>query len=47
LTSDWIANKELKTAMDVTKIITNSVEDINEVVQPKEVELFKKNAWSY
>ncbi|CAC9586554.1 hypothetical protein [uncultured Gammaproteobacteria bacterium] len=45
--SDWIANKKLTTALDVTKIITNSVEDINEVVQPEEVALFKKNAWSY
>lgn len=45
--SDWIANKKLTTALDVTKIITNSVEDINEVVQPEEVALFKKNVWSY
>jgi hypothetical protein len=45
--SDWITNKELTTALDVTKIIPNSVEDINEVVQPEEVALLKKNAWSY
>jgi hypothetical protein len=37
--SDWIANKKLTTALDVTKIITNSVEDINEVVQPEEENL--------
>lgn len=45
--SDWIESNALKKALDVTKIVKASVEDLNEVVQPEEVKLFKMNAWSY
>ena len=45
--SGWIASDDLKKALDVTNIVTASAEDINEVIQPEEVELFKMNAWSY
>lgn len=45
--SDWIASNDLKNALDVTNIVIASVEDLDEVVQPEEVELFKINAWSY
>jgi hypothetical protein len=45
--SDWIASNDLKNALDTTSIVIASVEDLDEVVQPEEVELFKMNAWSY
>lgn len=45
--SSWIASSDLKNALDVSNIVTALVEDLNEVVQPEEVELFKMNSWSY
>ncbi|MDX8377370.1 MAG: hypothetical protein R8L53_05040 [Mariprofundales bacterium] len=44
----WIASNALKDVLDVGKIVqTELAEDINEVIQPEEVELFKQNAWAY
>jgi hypothetical protein len=43
----WIASKDLKDALKVSKIVVGSAADTDEVVQPKEVELFKQNAWAY
>jgi len=43
----WIASNDLKDALKVSKIVVGSVSDIEEVVQPEEVELFKQNAWAY
>lgn len=43
----WIANKALKAALDVSKIVVGSVTNTDEVVKPEEVELFKQNAWAY
>lgn len=43
----WIACNDLKKALEVSKIVVGSVSDIEEVVQPKEIELFKQNAWAY
>lgn len=43
----WIANKALKEALDVSKIVVGSVANTDEVVKPEEVELFKQNAWAY
>jgi RNA-directed DNA polymerase len=43
----WIASNDLKNALRVSKIVVGSVSDTEEVVQPKEVELFKQNAWAY
>jgi RNA-directed DNA polymerase len=43
----WIASNDLKNALRVSKIIVGSASDIEEVVQPKEIELFKQNAWAY
>jgi hypothetical protein len=45
--SDWISNNDLKKALDLKNIVTDSIDDIDEVIQPEEVELFKRNAWSY
>jgi hypothetical protein len=43
----WISSNDLKKALRVSKIVVGSVSDIEEVVQPEEVELFKQNAWAY
>ena len=43
----WIASNDLKNALRVSKIIVGSASDTEEVVQPKEIELFKQNAWAY
>jgi hypothetical protein len=43
----WIASNDLKEALRVSEIVVGSVSDIEEVVQPEEVELFKQNAWVY
>lgn len=43
----WIASKDLKNALKVSKIVVESPSEANEVVQPKEVELFMQNAWAY
>lgn len=43
----WIASNDLKNAISVSKIIVGSVSDTEEVVQPEEIELFKKKAWTY
>jgi RNA-directed DNA polymerase len=43
----WIASKDLKAALAVSKAIVESVADVQEVVTPEEIELFKQNAWAY
>lgn len=43
----WISSNDLNKALRVSKIVVGSVSDTEEVVQPKEVELFKENAWAY
>lgn len=43
----WIASNDLKNALEVSKIIVGSLSDTKEVVQPKEIELFTRNAWAY
>jgi len=45
--NDWIASKDLKSVLDVKKIVVASASDMGEIVKPEEVELFKQNAWSY
>jgi len=45
--NSWISNNELKNSLDVSKIIIADAGSENEVIQPDEVELFKKNAWAY
>jgi hypothetical protein len=45
--NDWIAYKVLKGALDVSKIVVGQVSEKEEVVKPKEVELFNNNAWAY
>ncbi|WP_299690270.1 RNA-directed DNA polymerase [uncultured Tateyamaria sp.] len=45
--SGWVGSKSLKTALDASKILVDDPTSIPEVVAPKEVELFTKNAWAY
>ena len=45
--STWICNEALKNALEVKKIIVADASEVEEVVQPEEVELFKQNAWAY
>ena len=45
--STWISSTALKDAIDVSKLVVSNASDASEVIQPEEVELFKKNAWSY
>jgi RNA-directed DNA polymerase len=45
--NEWIANDDLKDALQVSKVVVGSVSDTQEVIQPEEVELFKQNAWAY
>ncbi|UFS55380.1 RNA-directed DNA polymerase [Comamonadaceae bacterium M7527] len=43
----WISSAALKSAIDVTKLVISDPTEVDEVVQPEEVELFKQNAFSY
>lgn len=45
--SSWISNEALKNALEVKKIIVADATEVEKVVQPEEVELFKQNAWAY
>jgi RNA-directed DNA polymerase len=45
--NSWIGSNDLKSALDVSNIIVGNPADMEEVVQPEEVELFKRNAWTY
>lgn len=45
--SNWISSKALKKAIAVSRIVIADAGEAEEVVQPEEVELFKKNAWAY
>ncbi|NDW52804.1 hypothetical protein [Aliiroseovarius sp. PrR006] len=43
----WIGSAALRNALEVSKIIVSMPETMPEVVSPKEVALFTKNAWTY
>lgn len=45
--NSWISSSNLKKSLDVSKIVIADIEKIEEVIQPEEVELFKKNAYAY
>ncbi len=45
--SDWISDSALVDAINTLKIRTGSVSEVNERVEPSEVELFKQDAWAY
>lgn len=43
----WIANKDLRDALDTSTIVVKPIDKIEEVIQPKEIELFTQKAWLY
>jgi len=45
--NEWISSKDLIKALDVSKIVVGEAFDSEEVIQPKEIELFTENAWLY
>lgn len=45
--NEWISNKNLKDALEASKIIKESVSDAPEVIPPDEVKLFREKAWEY
>lgn len=45
--SDWISSVPLKNALDTSRIVVSPVDEVEEVVRPEEVRLFKENAWAY
>jgi len=45
--NSWIANEDLLAALEVSRIVVGSATDVEETVQPAEVELFAKNAFAY
>ena len=45
--NSWISNPKLVAALNVGNIVVKDATMTSEVMSPKEVELFKKNAWQY
>lgn len=45
--NSWIENKELKIALEETKIVSGSVSEADEVIHPDEIKLFKENTLQY
>ncbi|QLF69739.1 RNA-directed DNA polymerase [Peteryoungia desertarenae] len=45
--NDWIGSKAVLKALDVSKIVVADAADTKETIEPEEIELFIKNAWSY
>ena len=45
--SDWISSNDLKNALDTSKILIASADEMDEVIKPEEIELFTLNAWAY
>ena len=45
--SSWISNNMLKNVLEGSKIVIAKAGEAEEVVQPEETILFKKNAWAY
>jgi len=45
--SGWIANHDLREAVKTSKVIVKSLSEIEEIVKPEEIILFKQNALAY
>ncbi|MBF0377690.1 MAG: hypothetical protein HQK72_09425 [Desulfamplus sp.] len=43
----WIASRDLKKALNTSKINVKPVSDADEVIQPEEIDLFKQKASAY
>jgi len=45
--NSWISSRELKDALDTSKIVVKPITDTKEVISPEEIELFIQKAWTY
>lgn len=45
--NDWIQSKHVLKALEVKKIVVTDPANTKETIEPEEIELFIKNAWSY
>lgn len=45
--NSWLAGIAPKNALDVGKIVVSDPSEVNELIQPEEVQLFKENASHY
>ena len=45
--SSWLSGVALKNALNVGKIVVSDPSNVNESIQPEEVQLFKENATHY
>ncbi|RMH46029.1 MAG: RNA-directed DNA polymerase [Gammaproteobacteria bacterium] len=45
--NDWIASKDLMTALDTSKIVVKPIAEVEEVIKPEEIEIFTQRAWAY
>ena len=45
--NSWIASKDLQNALNTSTIVVKQIDEIGEVIKPKEIELFTEKAWSY
>jgi hypothetical protein len=45
--NEWIASKDLKSALNSSTIVVKPIAKIEEVIQPEEIELFSQKAWLY
>ena len=45
--NSWISSRELKDALDTSKIVVKPIADTKEVISPEEIELFIQKAWAY
>lgn len=45
--NNWIASKDLWEALDTSKIVVKPIADTEEVMKPKEIEIFMQRAWAY
>lgn len=45
--NEWIGNHNLIDALETSQIVIGEAEDMDEKLQPEEIELFRQNAWLY
>ncbi|WP_322792950.1 RNA-directed DNA polymerase [Bellilinea sp.] len=43
----WISDHDLQKALNTSTIVTRSVDEMKPVIEPEEIELFTRRAWSY
>ena len=45
--NNWISSKDLSNALDTSTIVVKPIDEVEAIMQPKEIELFTQKAWSY